>query len=206
MEEWKFDSLIEKFYSSLTEGSKREYLMLFSDLQIQIEGWFRGELMNYLKNENVKITVYNREVPINNNNRRKVDLRIEVNNEFYWIELKHILVGCQRNNTYSFRSYFSDNTYIHNDIKKLYDIDKSNKRQLGYSVAFISTNYSCDKCKYPNFEEIDSRERLRERYEEVKENKTDIQQSISHVSCNYDSITHFGYLLLEIKMNNDDVN
>ena len=85
MEEWEFKKVIEKFYSSLTTEDKKDYLTLFSNLQIQIEGWFRGELMNYLKNEKVKITVYNREVPINDNNRRKVDLRIEVNNEFYWI-------------------------------------------------------------------------------------------------------------------------
>ena len=205
MEEWEFKSLIEKFYSSLTEGSKREYLMLFSDLQIQIEGWFRGELMNYLKNEKIKMTVYNREVPINDNNRRKVDLRIEVNNEFYWIELKHILVGCQKNDIYKLEFYFSNNAYIHNDIKKLQEIDKSNERQHGYSLAFISTNYSCDKCKNPKFEEINSKEILEKQYKEVKKNKTDIEQDVTDVSCNYDSITHFGYLLLEVKMKNGNV-
>ena len=198
MEEWEFKSLIEKFYSSLRGGSKREYLMLFSDLQIQIEGWFRGELMNYLKNEKIKMTVYNREVPINDNNRRKVDLRIEVNNEFYWIEIKHILVGCQKNDIYKLEFYFSNSAYIHNDIKKLQEIDKSNERQHGYSLAFISTNYSCDKCKNPKFKEINWKEDLEYQFDTITQNKPNIKQEASLVSWDYNNIQHFGYLLLRV--------
>ena len=203
MEEWEFKKVIEKFYSSLTTEDKKDYLTLFSNLQIQIEGWFRGELMNYLKNEKVKMTVEDREVPINNNNRRKVDLRIEANDEFYWVELKHILVGCQRNHIYELEFYFSNSAYIDNDIKKLQEIDNFDKRQHGYSLAFISTNYSCDKCKNPNFKEINSKEYLKDRYQAVEKIKKYIERNVTYVSCDYDSITHFGYLLLDVKMNNE---
>ena len=182
----------------MTSENKKDYLMIFSDLQIQIEDWFRGELMNYLKNEKIKMTVYNREAPINDNSRRKVNLRIEVNNEFYWIELKHILVGCQKNDIYKLEFYFSNNAYIHNDIKKLQEIDKSNERQHGYSLAFISTNYSCDKCKNPKFKEINWKEDLEYQFDTITQNKPDIKQEASLVSWDYNNIQHFGYLLLGV--------
>ena len=117
MEKWEFKSLIERFYSSLKEVNKRDYLMLFSDLQIQIEGWFRGELMNFLRNNNIDITVKNRESRINTNTRKKADFKLEFTNEIYWIKLKHLLVGYQLDSSFPLKFYFNDDTYIHNDIK-----------------------------------------------------------------------------------------
>ena len=204
-EKWQIKNTIEKFYSSLTSENKKDYLTLFSDLQIQIEGWFRGELMNYLKNEKLEMTVSSREIRVNNEKRKKVDLRVKINNEFYLIELKHILVGCQLNNTYPLGFYFYKNSYIYNDIEKLQEVDNSDKQQHRYSLAFISTNYSCDKCKNQNFKKINSKKDLKDQYEAVKEKKTDIEQNVSSVSYDYDYITHFGYLLLEVKINNENV-
>ena len=99
METDKLENDIMEFYKILI-NNKREYLQLFSKLQIQIEGWFRGELMNYFKNCDYKMTTKNREVPINEGDRKKVDLKIGDSNEFesYWIELKHLLVGNQKGN------------------------------------------------------------------------------------------------------------
>ncbi len=198
MEEWEFKSLIEKFYSSLTGGSKREYLMLFSDLQIQIEGWFRGELMNFLRNNNIDITVKNRESRINDETRKKADLKLEFTNEIYWIELKHLLVGCQLNNTYPLGFYFNKNSYIYNDIKKLQEVDNSDKRQHRYSLAFISTNYTCDKCRNTKFKKIITKEELKVQYKDIIKNKTDIKQKASLVSWDYNNIQHLGYLLLRV--------
>ena len=198
MEEWEFKNTIGKFYSSLTGENKKDYLTLFSDLQIQIEGWFRGELMNYLKNEKLKITVSNREIRVNNEKRKKVDLRVQINNEFYWIELKHILVGCQLNNTYPLGFYFYKNSYIYNDIEKLQEVDYSDKQQHTYSLAFISTNYSCDKCRNTKFNKISTKEDLKGQFEDIIKNKTDIKQKVSLVSWDYNNIQHFGYLLLRV--------
>ena len=198
MEEWELRNTIEKFYSSLTSENKKDYLTLFSDLQIQIEGWFRGELMNYLKNEKLEMTVSNREIRVNNEKRKKVDLRVQINNEFYWIELKHILVGCQLNNTYPLGFYFYKNSYIYNDIEKLQEVDNSDKQQHRYSLAFISTNYTCDKCRNTKFKKISTKEELKVQYEDIIKNKTDIKQKASLVSWDYNNIQHFGYLLLRV--------
>jgi hypothetical protein len=198
MEEWELRNTIEKFYSSLTSENKKDYLTLFSDLQIQIEGWFRGELMNYLKNEKLEMTVSNREIRVNNEKRKKVDLRVKINNEFYWIELKHILVGCQLNNTYPLGFYFYKNSYIYNDIEKLQEVDNSDKQQHRYSLAFISTNYTCDKCRNTKFKKISTKEELKVQYEDIIKNKTDIKQKASLVSWDYNNIQHFGYLLLRV--------
>ena len=198
MEEWEFKSLIERFYSSLKEVNKRDYLMLFSDLQIQIEGWLRGELMNFLRNNNIDITVKNRESRINDETRKKADLKLEFTNEIYWIELKHLLVGCQLNNTYPLGFYFNKNSYIYNDIKKLQEVDNSDKRQHRYSLAFISTNYTCDKCRNTKFKKIITKEELKVQYKDIIKNKTDIKQKASLVSWDYNNIQHLGYLLLRV--------
>ncbi len=49
METNKFENNIKSFYEKLING-KKDYLKLFSRLQIQIEGWFRGELTKYFNN------------------------------------------------------------------------------------------------------------------------------------------------------------
>ena len=66
MENRKFEDVVKNFYTYLKEN-KQEYLLLFSRLQIQIEGWFRGELMNYLDQPKKDMSYKNREVPLNDN-------------------------------------------------------------------------------------------------------------------------------------------
>ena len=140
MDNKDLENLIIGFYNELTE-KKQDYLILFSKLQIQIEGWFRGEFMNYFKNKNVEMTTENREVKISDNDRRKVDIKIKLNNEFYWIELKHILVGYQKDEPFPLSFYFYKHTYIPSDICKLTSVDNSDQKQHLYSLVFISTNY-----------------------------------------------------------------
>lgn len=48
METNKLENDISLFYNELI-NSKKEYLQLFSALQIQIEGGFRGEIMHCFK-------------------------------------------------------------------------------------------------------------------------------------------------------------
>ena len=63
MENNEFEHEIRTFYNELI-NSKKEYLQLFSRLQIQIEGWFRGELMKYFNDNVHELTNKNREVKI----------------------------------------------------------------------------------------------------------------------------------------------
>ena len=198
MEKWEFKSLIERFYSSLKEVNKREYLTLFSDLQIQIEGWFRGELMNFLRNNNIGITVKNRESRINDCTHKKADFKLEFTNKIYWIELKHLLVGYQLDSSFSLKFYFYKNTYIYNDIKKLQDVDHSDKRQYLYSLAFISTNYPYNKSEGSNDNKIASKKDLKDKYCSVIKSKNEIKDKVSLESLDYDDTLHFGYLLIKI--------
>ena len=140
-----FDQYIENFYSKLITED-RDRLNLFSSLQIQIEGWFRGELLHFIdsyRNEpRIKeLTTESREVAVKHKSRRKVDLRIEINNELYWIELKHILIGKQKGNGFGLNDYFSKGTYIDNDIQKLNCLKaNSAKTQHKFCLVFLSTN------------------------------------------------------------------
>ena len=53
------------------------------------------------------MTTANREAKMNNDDERKsddngkkVDIKIKLNNEWYWIELKHILVSYQKDHSF----------------------------------------------------------------------------------------------------------
>ena len=172
--------------------------MLFSDLQIQIEGWFRGELMNFLRNNNINITVKNREIRINNSTHKKADFKLEFTNEIYWIKLKHLLVGYQLDNSFPLKFYFNDDTYIHNDIKKLQDVAHSDKRQYLYSFALISTSYPYNKSKNSKNTKITSKELLRKEYNSIIESKNVNKNEVCPKSVDYDDTLRFGYLLIKI--------
>ncbi len=86
---YELEEFVNEFYNFLIE-EKCGYLEMFSELEIQIEGWFRGELMRYFKRNKIEFTDYNREVK---NNRNIIDFKINIDEQGYWIELKHILVG-----------------------------------------------------------------------------------------------------------------
>ncbi len=148
MENLEFENIIKEFYSCLTGEtekceSKSEYLELFSELEIQIEGWFRGEFMNFLKLKGITIGPKNREIRINETSRKKVDFKIKMKDGSpnYWIELKHILIGSQGkdkngNGNYNMNTYFSSGTFIDSDIKKLQDIeDEESDDELKYCLV-----------------------------------------------------------------------
>jgi hypothetical protein len=82
MENLEFENIIKEFYSCLTGEterceSKNEYLELFSELEIQIEGWFRGEFMNFIKLKGIPMGPKNREARIYETSRKKVDFKIK---------------------------------------------------------------------------------------------------------------------------------
>lgn len=117
--------------------TKKEILSCFCDYGVQLEGWFKGELLfffNNLKNSKV-IYDFDREVksPVANN---KIDFKLElkINNriEIVWLELKHWLIGYQKGYKYNTQFYFGDPTSvgIKPDIEKLKIIKSDNKYVL----------------------------------------------------------------------------
>ena len=211
MEYEKLKEKIQNFYTYLTEN-KREYLSLFFDLQMQIERWFTGELIKYINDRYFIMGIENREVSPPNDKRKKVDLKIELNNEDYWIELKHIFVGCQRGNKFDLKPYFYNgdkSSNIANDIEKLWDIAEmlDKKIQKKFILVFLSANKSLDeRCKSSN--------KNTENY--YIKDKNDLCCKIRRIFCDfsqkgnrfngvkllsydYDPEYRFGYFLLETK-------
>jgi len=95
----------------------------FHDMGFQAEGWFKGELLTLfseLQHEGI-IQKLEREVKVGT---KKVDIRIRLNDTYHWIELKHWLIGEQKDFTYNTGFYFSDPTSvgITGDVDKLYPL------------------------------------------------------------------------------------
>ena len=204
----KLENDIIEFYKILI-NNKKEYLQLFSKLQIQIEGWFRGELMNYFTNCNYKMTTKNREFPINEGDRKKVDLKIgdSYESESYWIELKHLLIGNQKGNkksdgerkgnNFSLNFYFYSGTYITNDIEKLENVSKSSQEtSYKYVLAFVSTNYPEDKK-----DKIESKEVLEAQINDIlnyKRKEGPLTKKACLISSDFNNDCNFGYFLLKV--------
>ncbi|MFI5251006.1 MAG: hypothetical protein ACHQQQ_01125 [Bacteroidota bacterium] len=93
-------------------------LKTFSELAFQCEGWFKGELLTLLSSPSFgyKIDYLNREVDFNG---RKIDLEISIDQITHRIELKHWLIGKQKQNTWNATGYFGDRK---NGI--LFDVEK----------------------------------------------------------------------------------
>ena len=215
MENNEFEHEIRTFYNELI-NTKKEYLHLFSKLQIQIEGWFRGELMKYFDDNVHELTNKNREVPLcdditnkeklsneEDNKKQKVDLRLMLNGEDYWIELKHILIGYQIKTPISLGFYFSDKSYIANDIKKLPKTCYSDKNQHLYSLTFVSTNYNKEGDGNSRIKKIETPKDLKNSLDHIIEKHSNLKDKISKISCDYNKELHFGYMLLEVKKDDD---
>lgn len=180
-----FEAYVEDFYEYLIKD-KSEYLKVFFDLEFQIERWFMGELLHYLEAEKkIELTTANREAKLPNqqdNGRKKVDLKIPLDNEYYWIELKHILVGQQkkRENSFELNFYFYEKTYIANDVEKLKHLKNA------YVLSFVSTNNN----------KIRDRNKL---HSEVDKNlgKNSIRANL--ILCDFNKENNFGYFLLMVK-------
>jgi hypothetical protein len=114
-------------------------LKCFSALGVQVEGWFKGELLfllSKLKNEGL-INAYDREIKIK---RGKIDLSINKNGSHHYIELKHWLCGYQRSNylfTPSF--YFPDHTSV-GIIKDVNKLISSRKRGDKWLLILVAKN------------------------------------------------------------------
>ncbi|PYB68566.1 hypothetical protein DMB44_04325 [Thermoplasma sp. Kam2015] len=186
----KFEEQVEDFYNYLIK-EKCEYLQLFSTLEIQIEGWFRGELMRYFKRNKIELTVYNREVK---NNGNIIDFKINTDAQEYWIELKHILVGKQKKGTFTLNSYFSKNYFIAKDLNKL--ILSENPEKKVYVLSFVSVN----NIKIRASNKINNSNDLISQLKGIID-KRGIKAEPSNY--NFDEYTKFGYFLLKVNEKQD---
>lgn len=121
---------------------KKEILTCFCNQGVQLEGWFKGELLNFLSNskESKEIYDFDREIksPVSN---QKIDFKLELKtdskNEVLWLEIKHWLIGYQKGYKYNANFYFGDPTSvgIKKDVEKLSVIKSDNKYILILATA-----------------------------------------------------------------------
>jgi hypothetical protein len=203
MESNELEHEIISFYNELIK-SKKGYLQLFSDLQIQREGWFSGELMNYFNDHVHKMAPENREVRVfyqGNKKYKVIDFRIDVNGQSCWIELKHILIGNQkkynlrdsqekRENKFPLKFYFN----IKNPSSVAKDVAKLNELKLdpAFVLAFISVNNNY----------ITSRDMLKEDLEKILK-----LENISAIlkGWDFDYASSSGYFILKVGQENNQI-
>jgi len=123
--------------------TKKDILSCFCDHGVQIEGWFKGELLFFFSNlkKAGQLRDFDREVksPVTNN---KIDFKLELQigskNEIAWLELKHWLLGYQKGYKYNAQFYFGDPTSvgIRPDIEKLTIIKSDNR----YILILMTAN------------------------------------------------------------------
>jgi hypothetical protein len=117
--------------------TKKDILSCFSDQGVQLEGWFKGELLYFLSTlkKTGQLYDFDREVksPVAN---KKIDFKLELQignkSEIIWLELKHWLIGYQKGYKYNAQFYFGDPTSIgiKPDIEKLAMIKSDNRYVL----------------------------------------------------------------------------
>ena len=74
-------------------------LRCFCDRGVQVEGWFKGEMLAFLERERAD---FDREVKIGPD-RKKIDFQVTLLSEPARIELKHWLIGNQKGMSYDAR-------------------------------------------------------------------------------------------------------
>ncbi|MDR7531083.1 MAG: hypothetical protein QN213_09975 [Armatimonadota bacterium] len=80
--------------------SLQDRLRCFYELQMQVEGWFKGELLFVLRT--VHIAPFDREARLE---RGRVDLTVTLDGATHYVELKHWHIGRQGDAVYSPRFY-----------------------------------------------------------------------------------------------------
>ncbi len=113
-----FDPLLSQFICFCKHG-------------VQLEGWFKGELLTALEQLEQKggSTKFNREIRIG---AKRIDIKIVIGDTTHWVELKHWLIGKQGGNKYGPAFYFGDKTTvgISKDVAALRNLSESGKRWL----------------------------------------------------------------------------
>ena len=114
---------------------KEEQLRCFKELGVQVEGWFKGELLYFLEKEKKagRISRFDREVTVAvDKGNKKVDFKIELGEGSksveIWMELKHWLIGKQKGTSYNAGFYFEDKYVgLKADVEKLKQISSGSR-------------------------------------------------------------------------------
>lgn len=114
----------------------KEPLNCMHSLAFQSEGWFKVELLTLLHRlkQERRVLHFCREVSLESlsiqkitTDRRRIDVVIDtMDGQKHWVELKHWLIGKQKNSTYAPIFYFSDRK----DVGIIQDIIKLNATPL----------------------------------------------------------------------------
>jgi hypothetical protein len=96
--------LIERFRKHLEV--KEDALRSFCHRGVQVEGWFKGEMIAFLHKEGIH---FDREVKFGSDkkDRKKIDFQVTLASQVTHIEMKHWLIGNQRGRSYNANWYFS---------------------------------------------------------------------------------------------------
>jgi hypothetical protein len=98
--------------------TREDGLRCFCTQGVQVEGWFKGEMLAFLCKEGAD---FDREVKIGPD-KKKIDFQVTLLSQPARIELKHWLVGKQKGMSYDARWYFKQGRNapgIQNDFDKL---------------------------------------------------------------------------------------
>lgn len=110
---------LRKHFDSLTDR-----LDCFCSQGVQLEGWFKGELLFVLDgwHKAKRISDFDREIPVGG---KKVDIRIDCEGSCHWVELKYWLIGMQKGTSYTPNFYFTDRPGIRNDVSALQSLSST---------------------------------------------------------------------------------
>jgi hypothetical protein len=93
-------NLVDRFKEHLQ--ARGDALRCFCERGVQVEGWFKGEMIAFLDNERAD---FDREVECGQG-RKKIDFQVTPASQPARIELKHWLIGSQRGTSYDACWYF----------------------------------------------------------------------------------------------------
>ncbi len=129
-------SLVHRFSDYLKQ--RQAPLICFTSLGVQVEGWFKGELLTFLSHEvqQQRITSFDREVKTGHG-RKRVDATISFSaHDRSWVELKHHHIGMQGGVSYNATWYLRDTANgILADVKKLTAINSKSQYVLILSTV-----------------------------------------------------------------------
>jgi len=127
-------SLTQRFADLLR--LREQTLKCFANLGVQVEGWLKGEMLSFLTQDKINGNIhdFDREVLVGCG-KRKTDLMVTFEHASrqhdIWIELKHYLIGIQKDTSYDSCSYFSDGVAgIKPDVDKFLTIPSANTYML----------------------------------------------------------------------------
>ena len=133
-----FDRIINYF------SKKNDYIKIFSEQDVRVEGWFKGELLKLFTS--MKNINFEREFKIA---KKKIDFMIKKNNNINLIEIKTLCISkTKTSRTLNFYFGEKDQVGIFKDFIKLNKIkDDSKKYVIGFVYPFKKANNLNDNLK-----------------------------------------------------------